>query len=438
MTELILDLGKPAHGGHFVARHEGRVIFVRHGVPGEKVRAVVTEEPAEGSFWRADVVEVLEESAEFPGARRPHFWAEADSLAAYAAGAVPIGGAEFGHLTEPVQRRLKAQVLSEQLERLAGIHRSTDVEQVAGEADGLGWRTRVGFAVTDGGRVGMHAHRSETVRAVADMPLATQAIRSLGLFDLDAAGLERIDVAAPADGDGPLVLLAGDRAASQRFARELPDGTSAVHWAPPSGRVAALRGRSWLSETALERTFRVSGEGFWQIHRLAPQTLTDAVDAFLEADELSGLRSADLYAGAGLFTALLADRVGERGQVLSVEGSPVTSKDAARNFARMPQVTVIPGRVDRVLAAATRQGQGKLDLVVLDPPRAGAGKGVVRQVVDSGARAAVYVSCDPASFARDVGYFTRQGWELAGLRAFDLYPQTHHLETVALLRPQVP
>ncbi|AJT40781.1 class I SAM-dependent RNA methyltransferase [Psychromicrobium lacuslunae] len=429
-----VTVGAVAHGGHFVARDQGRVIFVRHALPGERVR-VALREAAEGDrFWRGDVVEVLESAA----ARREHFWPVADSLKAYSDGVLPVGGAEFGHIDRSFQRELKQLVLTEQLQRLAGLERVTEVEEVPGEsADGLAWRSRTGFAVTPDGRLGMHAHRSHQVVAVQDMPLAVSGIRELSFWDLDFSGLERVEVAAPTSGDGPLVLLAGAKAAANRVAVELPEEVSAAHWDPERSRVSALRGRPWLREEALGREFRVSGDGFWQIHRKAPETLGGAVRGMLEGFLRPGARVADLYAGAGLFSGLLADAVGVTGEVLSVEGSPVTSKDAVRNFDGEPQVLVRPGRVERVLAAAARSGSAgsQLDAVVLDPPRAGAGKNVVRQIVASGPRAVAYVSCDPASFARDVGYFAAAGWQLAELRAFDLYPHTHHLETVALLVP---
>jgi tRNA/tmRNA/rRNA uracil-C5-methylase (TrmA/RlmC/RlmD family) len=202
---------------------------------------------------------------------------------------------------------------------------------------------------------------------------------------------------------------------------------------PASGDAAQVRGRTWVQETAAGHDYRVSGAGFWQIHRDAPGTLVGAVTEFLRGGGFlhPGAVVADLYAGAGLFTAVLADAVGETGSVLSVEGAPGSSRDARKNLHSAPQVEVVQGRVERVL----RQKPRNFDALVLDPPRAGAGKAVVGQLIASQPRAIAYVSCDPASFARDLGYFRRSGWDLAGLCAFDLYPHTHHLETVALLAP---
>jgi tRNA/tmRNA/rRNA uracil-C5-methylase (TrmA/RlmC/RlmD family) len=442
-ADIVVDIGPIAHGGHCVARHEGRVVFVRHAVPGEKVRIRLTDAGEGSKFWRADVVEVLEASPD----RVPHFWHLADSLRAWSHGHPPVGGAELGHISLDRQRSLKADVLAEQLKRLAGVDFAPSAEQLSVEAvgdsgtpatAGLAWRTRAGFAVTPAGKLGMHAHRSDMVLPVREMPLAVDAINALRLWDIDLQGIERIEVAAPANGSRPLVLLVpaeGTRAKRlSAVLAQLPEDVSVASFDPVKGEVLRLRGRTYVQETASGHDFRVTGDGFWQIHRDGPDTLAGAVTGFLREGGFlePGAAVADLYAGAGLFTAPLADAVGVTGSVLSVEGSPGTSRDARKNLHDAPQVEIVQGRVERVLREKARS----FDAILLDPPRAGAGKAVVSQLVGAGPRAVAYVSCDPASFARDVGYFRQSGWELSGLRAFDLYPHTHHMETVALLTPR--
>ncbi len=440
--ELVVDVGPVAHGGHCVARHEGRVVFVRHGIPGEKVRVRLTDAGETAKFWRADVVEVLEASPD----RVPHFWRVADSLAAWHRGRPPVGGAELGHISLARQRRLKSEVLAEQLKRLAGVGLSPEVEPVDGVGngttsdggDGLAWRTRAGFAVTGGGKLGMHAHRSDHIVPVREMPLAVAAINDLRLWDVDLQGIERVEVAAPANGSRPLVLLAPAPGTSVKrlnsILAQLPADVSVASYDPLKDETLQLRGRTWVQETAVGHEYRVTGAGFWQIHRAAPETLVGAVSEFLHDGGFlePGAAVADLYAGAGLFTAPLADAVGVTGSVLSVEGAPGTSRDARKNLHGAPQVEIVQGRVERIL----RQRPRNFDALVLDPPRAGAGKAVVNQLMASTPRAIAYVSCDPASFARDIGYFQQGGWGLTQIRAFDLYPHTHHLETVALLTPR--
>jgi tRNA/tmRNA/rRNA uracil-C5-methylase (TrmA/RlmC/RlmD family) len=435
--ELTVEVGPIAHGGHCVARHEGRVIFVRHALPGELVRVRVREADDAAKFWRADTVEVVRASPD----RVEHFWTEADALLAARRKELPVGGAEYGHIRLAAQRRLKAYVLAEQLHRLAGVDLDVVVEAADDDDAGLAWRTRASFAVTPSGRLGMHAHRSDVVLPIEDLPLATDAVNDLRLWETDFAGISRIEVAAPANGSKPLVLLVPEQGSSPKSAGrvlhnvlvQLHPDASVASWEPESARIERLRGRAWVAETAAGHEYRISGEGFWQIHRNAPDVLVRAVETFLDDGGFlsAGYRVADLYAGAGLFSAPLAAAVGPSGSVLSVEGSPGTSRDARKNLHEQGQVEIIQGRVERVL----RDHPHSFDAVVLDPPRAGAGKAVVEQLMASRARAIAYVSCDPASFARDLGYFRSGGWQLSGLRAFDLYPNTHHLETVALLTP---
>jgi tRNA/tmRNA/rRNA uracil-C5-methylase (TrmA/RlmC/RlmD family) len=475
---LTVTVGPVAHGGHCVARHEGRVIFVRHAIPGEVVEIALTEHDDGASFWRADVTQVVEASPD----RVAHFWPEADALEAASRGAAPIGGAEFGHISRARQLALKTDVVREQLERLGGLPAAAvdglvgagvedvDADGTPEQQAGLGWRTRVGFAVTPAGKLGMHAHRSHEVLPVQGMPLAVPAVDALRLWELDLSGIERVEVAAPANGSEALVLLApapglGEKAAGlalKRISRALqgrPVPPSVARWDPETGAVTVLHGRSWVREATADHDFRVTGDGFWQIHRRAPQVLTDAALEFLNAGGHlnDGAAVADLYAGAGLFTAPLADAVGPGGSVLSVEGSAGTSRDARKNLHASAQVEIVQGRVERVLGARARdardeapraardqagaRGGGqrrRFDAVVLDPPRAGAGKSVVRALAAAAPQAIAYVSCDPAAFARDVKYFAGSGWRLERLRAFDLYPHTHHVETVALLVPVNP
>ncbi|WDF34610.1 TRAM domain-containing protein [Arthrobacter agilis] len=424
-----LTIERPAHGGHFVARHEGRVVFVRHALPGERVRVRFTETDEDASFWRADVVEVLEASAQ----RVQHPWAVADALRAAARNRSAVGGAEFGHIALDEQRRLKGAIFREQLSRLARTEWDVLVEPAPGEAsDGLGWRTRAAFAVDPAGRLAMHLHRSHEVLPVQEMPLAVDAVNALRLWTLDLSGIERVDVAVPSGGGEPLVLLVPAAGTSARRVASVAgaiDGASVGVLDPESGQVQRIGGRTWLQETVRGTDYRVTGAGFWQIHRGAPEALVSAVLDGLEP--AAGERVADLYAGAGLFTVPLARAVGGAGSVLSVEGSAGTSRDARRNLHGQDHVSIVQGRVDAVLG----RWKDPLDIVLLDPPRAGAGRKVVRQIVDARPRAVGYVSCDPASFARDLGYFLGAGWTLDSLRVFDLYPHTHHMESFARLFP---
>lgn len=398
---ITVTVGPVAHGGHCVARHEGRVVFVRHTLPGETVRVALTDAGPDARFWRGEAVEVLEASDD----RVPSAWP--------AAGPGGVGGAELAHVALPAQRRWKAAVVAEQLERLAHLDREVQVEAVPGETDGLGWRTRIELVADAGGRAGMHRVRSHDVVAVDDMPLAVPELRGLGLFERRWPAGSRITAVAPVGGDRPLVLVDGapwtDRGPDRR-----PNARTAVR------ETAEVAGRSY--------TWRVAGDGFWQVHRGAPALLAQAVvDA---VGPRTGGTLVDLYSGAGLLTLPLADAVGESGHVLAVEGEVRAVKDARRNVHDHPQVALHHGGVTEVLAAAP---VSRADVVVLDPPRVGAGREVVAQVAALGPERVVYVACDPAALARDLAYLAGHGYALTGLRGFDLFPMTHHVECVAVL-----
>jgi tRNA/tmRNA/rRNA uracil-C5-methylase (TrmA/RlmC/RlmD family) len=399
---LELDVGAVAAGGACVARApDGRVVFVRHALPGERVRAQVTAQTAH--FLRADAVEVLEPSPDRVQPPCPY------------AGPGRCGGCDWQHAALPAQRVLKAQLVEQQLRRIAKLDRAVRVEAVPGDADGLRWRTRVQFAVDGSGRAGLHRHRSHEIDPVDFCLIASEGVEQVGAETLAWPGATGVEVAA--EGEQRVVSVAGRRLA-------LPDLDAGL---VAGGR--PVRVPHGLRHVVLGRSFEVAAGGFWQVHPGAAEALAGAVLELLDAQP--GERVVDLYAGVGLFAALLAERVGPHGSVLAVEGSARACADAARNTADLPQV--------RVRTAAVDVGQigrlGRPDLVVLDPPRSGAGVEVTRALAGLRPRRLAYVACDPASFARDLRVLLDAGWELQELRGFDLFPMTEHVELVALLTP---
>lgn len=397
---VVLDVGAVAHGGHCVARHEGRVVFVRHALPGERVEARLTDAAEGARFWRADAVRVLQASPDRVASPWP------------AAGPDGVGGGELGHVALPAQRAWKAAVVSEQLRRLAGDDREVVVEAAPGETDGLGWRTRIELTVDAAGRAGMHRYRSADVVALTDMPLAVPALRELGIFERRWPAGARVTAVAPVGGDRPLVLV---------------DGVPWTGGAPDRRPNARTSVREVAEVGGVPHTWRVAADGFWQVHRAAPALLAQAVlDAVGPAD---GAIVADLYAGAGLFTVPLARAVGSGGRVVAVEGDARAVKDARRNVHDAPWVDLHLGPVADVLAGGA---VARADVVVLDPPRVGAGRAVVDRVVALRAEQVVYVACDPAALGRDVAYLRERGYALTALRAFDIFPMTHHVECVAV------
>jgi tRNA/tmRNA/rRNA uracil-C5-methylase (TrmA/RlmC/RlmD family) len=406
-TVLELDVGAPAHGGSCVARHDGRVVFVRHALPGERVRARVTEESKH--FARADAIEVMQASEHRVVPRCDV--------------AVPggCGGCDWQHASGPFQRQIKAGVVAEQLKRLAGIDREVVVEELPG--DGFGWRTRVRFAVDTSGRAGFRRHRSHHVVATPRCVIAHPQVEAAEVEARQWEHVTEVEVAASVGTGERLVRVASEHDGPMRmYETTTTDGRTPTQ--PPSGRPA-------LYEQAIGRRWRVSAGGFWQVHPSAAEVLTEAVLGGLHPQ--AGEHALDLYAGVGLFAGALAMAVGPSGAVTAIESSAGAAADAVVNLADLAQARVLRGDVAHLLATPGRFGP--IDVVVLDPPRSGAGAAVVQRIAALGARAVAYVACDPAALARDLATFAAGGFALSELRAFDLFPQTHHVECVAIVRP---
>ncbi|MGY1703334.1 class I SAM-dependent RNA methyltransferase [Geodermatophilus sp. SYSU D00697] len=406
-SEFEVTVGRVAHGGHCVARHEGRVVFVRHALPGERVVVRVTEDRQPG-FCRADAVRVLEASPERVERPCPY------------SGPGRCGGCDWQHVRPAEQRRLKAAVVREQLSRLAGL---PDVEVVVEELPGgpLRWRSRARFAVDRTGAPGLRRHRSHDLVLLEDCPITVEAA-ARAVLGRRWPGAGAVDVAV--DTTGTITTTRLDRqgrAQSTRVSR--PGEETGGDGAEPAGRAA---------RTAAGRDWEVEGTGFWQVHPAAADALVGAVEEF--AAVRPGDIVLDLYAGAGLFGGALAPAVGSGGRVVCVEADPGACAAADANLADLPQAEVWQGEVDAEgLADLLDELGAPPDVVVLDPPRAGAGPAVSRVLAGAGPRAVVYVACDPASLARDVAAFAAAGYRLAAIRGFDAFPMTHHVECVALL-----
>ncbi len=410
---LRVSVERVAHGGHCVARHDGRVIFVRHTLPGEVVDVVITGEGPRGSYLRADAVDVVEASPDRVEPRCPH------------AGPGRCGGCDWQHVTVTGQRELKAEVLREQLARLGGVTEiggrplveAVSVEPVAGDVDGLSWRTRVAYAVDDDGVVGLRRHRSHEIEPVEHCPLVTDAVDGTAVTGRRWPGSERLEVVASSTGDRALVV----------HPRTPADVTAGL---PEDVAVPGTRGRRWVRERAGGRDWRVDAAGFWQVHPGAANALVSAVHAALRPR--TGEHLLDLYAGVGLFAGVLAADLGPEGSVDAVEASARACADARRNLHDVAGVRIH----ERAVASWLRHAApDRADIVVLDPPRSGAGKEVMAAVLERRPRAVAYVACDPAALGRDVGLARAAGWRLASVRGLDLFPLTQHVEAVALLLP---
>jgi tRNA/tmRNA/rRNA uracil-C5-methylase (TrmA/RlmC/RlmD family) len=426
-VEIEVDIGPVAHGGHCVARFDGRVVFVRLGLPGERAVVRITE-ARKGSFCRGEVIDVLSADPRRVPAPCQHF---------HPGG---CGGCDFQHANPRLQRDLKAAVVAEQLLRLAGVDRKVEVEPLPG--DGFGWRSRVRWALDPEGRIGprgVRSHRVEGVNSAAPCLIAVPELTTLaGAIDIPAgirgpvrARRTRGAEHRPAGGRG-----------SNRSAGALPevalcraeDGSTTATWIGlPTARSAAgpavssTKSGELITERAIGRDFSVAADGFWQPHVHAAQVLAAAVAQALDELALTGLTGWDLYGGVGLFAEVLCRAVGPSGTVISVESDSRASELAAENLAGHPQAAVRAGKVEHVLAEL----DSTVDVVVLDPPRTGAGPALCAAIAKRQPMVIVYVACDPAALGRDTAALAEAGYRLDTLRAFDAFPQTQHIECVA-------
>lgn len=384
---ISVTIEKIAHGGHFIARHEGAVIFVRHAIPDEVCTIEITSVGT--SFNRADVISVESTSSDRVSA--PCRYAHRQGC----------GGCDFQHIRPARQRELKSDVITEQFARIAKMEISVEVEEVSAP---LGWRTRCAAVTTKAGALGFYQSRSHSIVPVDDCRILVPEMKFAELSARGAKADQRIEISLSNTGERTI--------ASANTREETPvrtsDGPDVAHY-EIAGRV-----------------LEVSQKSFWQSHKDAPRVLTEVVKEF--AQVLPGDHVLDLYGGVGLFTAALLTEVGSEGTINLVEGSKSATADARRNFAQDPNVSVHTGDVAKILPRFSQA-----NVVVLDPPREGAGKEVIAECARLLPRTIVYVACDPAALARDVSYLREYGYALQQLRSFDLFPMTHHIECVALL-----
>ena len=381
-----VTIEKVAHGGHFIARHDGAVIFVRHAIPGEKCTIQITSTGS--SFNRADVI-----SVEAPS----EFRVQAPCSFAHRNG---CGGCDFQHISVDHQRTLKSDVIAEQFSRIAKMDLRVDVEEVG---ESIHWRTRA-IATTDrNGKLGFYKSRSHSIAPVTDCIICVEGMNFSEIASRDLKGDVRVEISASNTGERSIAL------------------------APTRGEEKArlTEGPAILHENVLGKSLEVSQESFWQSHKKAPEILTQAILDFAQLK--TGEHVLDLYGGVGLFTAAIVEAVGPTGHIDLIEGSKVATADATRNFASLSNITIATGDVAKLLPRITAA-----DVVVLDPPRDGAGKETIAHIARLAPRAIVYVACDPAALARDTAYLAGHSYSLVKVRAFDLFPMTHHIECVAL------
>ncbi|MGA8253257.1 MAG: class I SAM-dependent RNA methyltransferase [Mycobacterium sp.] len=392
-AELTLDTGAPANGGSCVAHHDGRVVFVRYALPGERVRVRVTAD--RGSYWHAEVIEVIEPSADRTASLCP------------IAGVDGAGCCDLAFAVPEAAWALKAQVVANQLERLGGYR--WDGPDAGAEplsaAGPTGWRTRVRLDVGPDRRPGFHRYHSDEL--VTDLRCGQLPAGMLeGLAEPEWPPHAHLHVAL--DDDGRRHVLSSVRA-GRRTATTVAEGE---YYA-----VQRVGRRSW----------RVPVTAFWQAHRDAAGVYSGLVVDW--AQPAAGMTVWDLYGGVGVFAAALGEAVGESGRVLTVDTSRSATRAARDALVDLPQVDVVTDSVRRALTGQ----RASADVAVLDPPRSGAGREVVDLLAAAGVPRVVHIGCEAASFARDIGLYRGHGYVVEKIKVFDAFPLTHHTECVALL-----
>lgn len=389
-------LERPATGGAVGHLEDGRVVFVRHALPGEVVQVALTESTSK--FSRGDAVEVLDASPDrvVPPCRYAHPGG--------------CGGCDLQHASTAGQTSWKSSLVAEHLKRIAGVE--VEFSVVEPTSDPKGSRTRLRCAVDDDGRLGLRVARSHDVVVLDECWIAEPSFTPA--FSTSWHGAEEVELRALGDGD-PFAVVR----------RITPRGT--MH------ELCSLRGEPLEPSTQSRvnvrgHVYSVGPRSFWQSHRDAPALLLDHVL------ELAGARAddhvTDLYSGVGLFAVPLATVVGPGGRVTAVESSPYAVRDARQNAEGLRTLKV---REWSVTPRSVNDSVGEGDVVVMDPPRGGLAKGVAETLVRRGPRRVVYVSCDAATFARDLKILLAGGFALGDFRVFDLFPMTEHVELIASL-----
>jgi len=382
-----LVIGPVAHGGHFVARHNGQVIFVRHGITNELVKIKITA--VSSKIAHADVIEVLTAA---PSRVSPP--------CQYAG---KCGGCDFQHIDLLTQRKLKAEIIKEQFMRIGKIDLpalgfNLEVNEVE-PSNGLHWRTRMDFAVSSNGKIGFFGARSNEVVEISQCLIADERMNVSELAARTWKSDARVEVAVSSTSEVSVMR---------------------------SGR--SISGPTQIVEQVGGNSFKISPEAFWQSHKSAPVTLVKA--ALAELGVKSNDHVCDLYSGVGLFAAAILKELGEQGFITLIESDKSAVADARKVFLNKSNVKILGGLVAQQLPIVKRA-----DLILLDPPRTGAGEVVIKQLIKLKPRKIVYVACDPAALARDSKTLIDAGYKLDHISAYDLFPMTQHIECVAGFSP---
>ena len=382
---VTLDIGVIAHGGHFIARHNNQVVFVRHAITGEIANVKITSINSKLAF--GDAIEILKSSKD--RVKPPCKYSKPGGC----------GGCDFQHISAEIQQSLKKIIIQDQFKRIAKIDINPDVISVE-PFTGLHWRSRLDLAISNNGKTGLYSHKSDVVIEIDECLIAVEKINKSEVFNKWWNGEDRLSMSVSSENE-----LNVNR----------------------SGKT--ILGLDELKEVVEENTYIISPKSFWQSHINAPSLLVQKVIKY--ADIKLGDRVCDLYGGVGLFTAPIAKLIGETGEIHIIEKDNDCIRDAKKIFQNKKNIIIHHGKVEQKLSKIKNIG-----IIILDPPRNGAGRQVIKQIIDKKPKSIVYVSCDPASLARDTKILIENNYTLNNLIGLDLFPMTHHVECVASFTEQ--
>ena len=409
MGTFALQLTTIAHGGAALGRHEGRVIFVPYALPGETARVEITEDKGRYAFAR--LVEVLEPSPDRVAPPCPYF------------GLTGCGGCQWQHAAYEAQLRFKAKIVADQLMRIGSIAEPR-VHPTLPDGSGWAYRNHAQFHPAPGGGLGFQGvsvGRPRGVVTVDECPILHPLLSELyGALDFDLPGLLRLSLRAGTETGDSMLIFEMEDDLPPSLESDMPVSCVLLL---SDGRHANLIGNNHITEVVAGRAYRISAPSFFQVNTPQSAQLVRLVTEYL--DLRGGETVLDGYCGVGLFTAHLAERAG---LVIGVELAPTAVADLLENTAEFDNVEVIEGPIE----AALPDLDVPLDAAVVDPPRAGMDRFALDALVARQPARVVYVSCDPATLARDAKRLVRAGYRLVEVQPVDMFPQTYHVESVAL------
>ena len=404
---ITLTLDAMAHGGDAIGRHEGKAIFVPYTIPGETVRVEIIDD--RDRYARARPVEIVDPSPARTQPPCPYF------------GMNKCGGCQWQHIDYEVQAKIKGMVVVDQFSRVGKFEEPPVFEPIP-DADGWEYRNHALFRVDPQGNLGFLSSGSHRVYPVDDCLIIHPLLRQLRQdLDMTYPELEWLEMRAGTATEDLMVLLQAKEEESPSLSVDFPLSIVQIRH---DDAVSPLIGLDYITEKVHDREFRISATSFYQVNSAQAAELVNIV---MGALDLHGHETVlDAYCGVGLFSAFIAR---EAGFVLGIEGNPPAVADARHNLSDFDHVDILQGAVEELVPIL----DVSLDAVVVDPPRTGLDRHALDGLADHEPERIVYVSCDPATLARDCRRLVRQGYILEWVQPVDLFPQTYHIENVALL-----